>query len=120
MKVAIVGSRNSKNYPVDEVMRHIPFGCTGVISGGAVGIDRLAELAAKKIGIAFIQILPNYQKFGKNAPIMRNREIVEQADRVLAFWDYHSRGTASVIAACIERNVPFEIIGIGENKQEKD
>ena len=112
MRVAIIGSRNCENLRGEEIRRHIPPGCTLIISGGAVGIDRLAEQAAAEQGIPFQKILPDYEAYGRNAPLVRNELIVERAELVLAFWDYKSRGTAFTIAACIERQVPVEIIGL--------
>lgn len=114
MRVAIVGSRNCKNEVIDEIKRRIPAGTTQIISGGAGGVDRLAEEIAKSENILFRKILPDYETYGKNAPLVRNREIASSADLVLAFWDYRSRGTASVIAACIERGVPVEVYGIAD------
>lgn len=110
MRLAIIGSRNSQNCTVDDVVSHIPTGVTLVISGGAAGIDSLAEAAAKRCGIPFRKILPDYKKYGKSAPSVRNIEIVNLADEVLAFWDYQSRGTAFVIAACIKRHVPVDVV----------
>lgn len=112
MRLAIIGSRKCKKYDADVVVRHIPTDTSLIISGGAAGIDTLAEIAAAACGIPFRKILPEYQKYGKNAPLIRNLEIIKNADQVLAFWDFSSRGTASVIAACIERQIPVEVIGL--------
>jgi predicted Rossmann-fold nucleotide-binding protein len=101
---------------VADVMARIPAGCTVIISGGAGGVDELARLAAEQKEIPCVQILPDYPRYGKRAPLMRNVEIVERADLVLAFWDFASRGTASVLEACIWQQVSFEIIGIFDAK----
>lgn len=93
MKVAIVGSRNLKvNLDV-----HIPKDATLIISGGANGIDRLAEEYADKHRISKLIIKPEYDKYGKTAPLVRNKKIVDSADMVIAFWDGQSRGTYNVM-----------------------
>lgn len=111
MWVAIIGSRTRHLFEKDEILRHIPVGCSGIISGGAAGVDALAEIVAAEQGISFRKILPDYSHYGRTAPLVRNAIIVEKADLVLAFWDFHSRGTANTIAACIEKQVPVKIIG---------
>jgi len=58
-----------------------------------------------------VEVSPDYRKYGKTAPLVRNAAIVSMADQVLAVWDFSSRGTAHVIAQCIERGVPVRVIG---------
>ncbi len=73
--------------------KYVPQNTELIVSGGAKGIDQVAEKYADKKGIAKLIIKPNYQKFGRGAPLIRNKEIVENADLILAFWDGKSRGT---------------------------
>lgn len=55
---------------------------------------------------------PDYQRYGRRAPLVRNEQIVEYADQVLAFWDGESHGTGRTIALCIEKNRPVRVIPI--------
>ncbi|MBR6407674.1 MAG: DNA-processing protein DprA [Clostridia bacterium] len=112
MTVAVVGSRDTEKDYTDEIIGNIPSGCTKIVSGGAVGIDSCAQQAAKRLGIDFLAILPDYDKYGKSAPIVRNCEIIESADYVIGFWDYSSAGTKFVIKECLKRNKPIKIIKI--------
>jgi hypothetical protein len=97
VKVAIVGSRQ---YPdldaVREYVRGIPPG-TIVVSGGAQGVDKVAELEAKEQGLNVEIWYPRWDLHGKGAGFARNRAIVHSADRVVAFWDGESRGTKHTI-----------------------
>lgn len=97
MKVAIVGSRN---LTVDDFGKYLPENVTEIVSGGAKGIDSCAGAYAAKNGIKLTEILPEYEKYGKAAPLKRNDKIVEYADKVIAFWDGASRGTKYVIDIC--------------------
>jgi len=114
MRVAIIGSRNCEHFQIKYIFRYLPDRCTAIISGGARGIDSFAKQAAAQRGIPFLCIPPDYRAYGRGAPLMRNRMIVKQADYVLAFWDFRSRGTAHAIAQCIARGVPVRIIGLDE------
>jgi len=93
MKVAIIGSRNL-NIKIKE---YLPADISVIISGGARGIDTLAEIYADKNGVQKMIFLPNYAKYGKTAPLVRNKLIVDNADLVIAFWDGNSRGTKFTI-----------------------
>jgi hypothetical protein len=111
IKLAIIGSRTLINFDKKVIISHIPPETTAIISGGAQGIDNLAKSIAEELGLPFLEVLPNYKKHGKTAPLTRNAAIVSMADRVLAVWDFTSRGTAHVIAQCIEQKVPVQVIG---------
>ena len=97
MKVAVIGSRN---IAIDNLGDYLPDGTTELVSGGAKGIDTCAREYAEKCGIPIAEFLPEYNRFGRGAPIKRNFKIIEYADIVLAFWDGTSRGTKMVIDTC--------------------
>lgn len=106
MKVAVIGSRglHVKNLEV-----FLPPDTTEIISGGARGVDASAREYAQHHGLKLTEYLPEYQKYGKSAPLKRNITIIENADLVLAFWDGTSHGTKFVIDNCKKRNVPVEV-----------
>ena len=83
MKVAIIGSRSLSI----DISKYIPAGTTEIISGGAKGIDALAEKYADENNIPKLIINPEYEKYGKVAPLKRNKTIVENADMVIAIWE---------------------------------
>ena len=112
MKVAIVGSRSCENLPLQTIINNIPSGCSEIVSGGACGIDRLAELAAARLDIQIKIFLPDYAKYFKSAPLIRNLEIIDYSDYVLAFWDFKSIGTKFIINNCINKSKKVKIIDI--------
>ena len=107
MKTAVVGSRNIH---VDDIGRYIPEGTTAIISGGAKGVDSCASAYARENGLALIEYLPDYKKYGRGAPLVRNDEIIKAADKIIAIWDGSSRGTAYVINKCREQGKSIDIV----------
>ena len=101
MKVAIIGSRN---LTVDNLGKYLPEGVTEIVSGGARGIDTCAREYARANGIKLTEFLPEYDKYGRGAPLKRNLLIIDCADEVIAFWDGVSHGTKYVIENCKEIN----------------
>lgn len=97
MKIAVIGSRK---LTVNNLEDYIPPECDEIVSGGAIGIDRCAAAYARARGLKLTEFLPEYESFGRFAPIRRNYQIVDYADKVIAFWDGQSRGTLSVIKYC--------------------
>ncbi|MBR6562911.1 MAG: hypothetical protein IKK70_03120 [Clostridia bacterium] len=106
MKVAIIGSRGITNA---DIGKYIPPDTTLIISGGARGVDTLAERYADEHGIEKLILLPQYELYGKNAPLIRNKAIVEHADLVIAFWDGSSHGTRFTIDYAKGRKIPCRI-----------
>lgn len=76
---------------------------------GAKGIDTCAREYAISNGIKLTEFLPEYEKYGRSAPLKRNITIIENADLVLAFWDGTSRGTKFVVDECKSRGIPVQV-----------
>ena len=94
MKIAVIGSRN---LTVNDLGKYLPENVTEIVSGGARGIDTCARIYANANGIKLTEFLPEYEKYGRSAPLKRNLQIIEYSDLVIAFWDGQSRGTKYVI-----------------------
>lgn len=93
MKIAVVGSRTFNDY---ELLRstldkydYIEL----IISGGAKGADSLAERYALENNIKTLIFKPKWSEYGKRAGYIRNINIIENSDLVIAFWDGKSKGT---------------------------
>lgn len=106
MKIAVVGSRN---ITVKNMEKYLLDG-DEIVSGGAKGVDACAAEYAERNGLKLTVFLPKYERYGRAAPILRNREIVDYADKIIAFWDGHSKGTLSVIQYAEKIGKECEII----------
>ena len=109
MKLAIIGSRNAD---VPNLETYLPEGVTEIVSGGARGVDTIAATYAKENGITLTEFLPDYQRYKRGAPLKRNEQIAEYADRVLAFWDGTSRGTLYTIKLFEKLGKPTTIVKV--------
>lgn len=99
MKVAIIGSRSINEYQwLLNAVEESGFRITEVVSGGAVGIDSLAERFAKESDLPFKLFPPDYEKHGKAAPHVRNSEIAKYCDAMIAVWDGNSAGSKSMMS----------------------
>ena len=110
MKVAVVGSRGLTADALGRWEQYVPIGCSEIISGGAVGVDTLAERFARAEGLSLTVLRPDYDQFDKIAPLIRNEAIVRQADYVLILWDGRSKGTLHVIKTCMKTEKPYKLL----------
>lgn len=100
MKLAVIGSRDFADYDLMErcLLRNFRVeDIDAVISGGARGADTLAARFAGRYGLLLEVIPADWKKYSRNAGLVRNAEIVERADVLVAFWDGLSRGTRDSI-----------------------
>lgn len=112
MKVAVIGSRG---VVVNNLENYLPNDTTEIISGGAKGVDSCAAQYAHKYDIKLTVFLPQYDKYGKSAPLKRNLQIIQAADLVLAFWDGQSHGTKYVIEMCKKQNKKYRLFYVYED-----
>lgn len=103
-KVAFVGSREFKSRSVVEVtvasfIKKLGIENFILVSGGARGVDKWSEDAARHLGVPDEQIIvfkPNWYPNGVYDPSQgfeRNTLIIEAAELIVACWDLLSKGT---------------------------
>ena len=107
MKLLIVGSRSITDF---ELSPYIPADVDTIISGGADGIDRLAEQYADLHRLSKYILRPQYNVYGRAAPLKRNEQMVEIADAVLVIWDGRSKGTQYTIKYTKKTNKPIILV----------
>jgi hypothetical protein len=127
--LAVVGSRPTKasdresfdlaRIRIDKVRRrvwrkldrlHENIGIRLIVSGRAFGPDKYAEEWAIDRGVPTEIFLPDWNKHGKSAGFIRNADIVEACDRLLAFWDGRSKGTEHSINLARKKSRPRKVI----------
>lgn len=123
MNIAIVGGRDFSDYTLLKeslsayisIYSGIP---DNIVSGGAKGADTLAAQFAAEMDIPLLVFKPDYQKYGRGATLVRNTQIIENADVVFAFWDGQSKGTKDSINKAKKLQKELHIISYGEKTEE--
>lgn len=101
MKVIIAGGREFDNYELmceemAKIRENITI--TEVVCGGARGADSLGRQWAQENGIPVKEFPAEWDVFGKQAGILRNHDMGNYADFLVAFWDGKSTGTQDMIS----------------------
>ena len=107
MKLLIVGSRSITDF---DLSPYISTDVDTIISGGAGGIDSLAEQYADSQRLSKYIIRPRYDLYGRAAPLKRNEKMVDMCDAVLVIWDGHSKGTQYTIKYTKRSNKPITLV----------
>lgn len=118
MKTIIAGCRDFNDYrwlrkQVDYYILH-KNPITEVVCGGAKGADALGEQYAIDNNITLTMFPADWDKHGRAAGPIRNRQMAEYGEVLIAVWDGKSRGTKNMIDEMNKLMKPVFIIWIGE------
>jgi predicted Rossmann fold nucleotide-binding protein DprA/Smf involved in DNA uptake len=121
MKVAIVGSRtiNDEKLVIDFINECHSFDTNydKIISGGARGVDTIAEKYAKTNCIRTVIFTPDWDKYGNRAGFIRNADIISKCDKCIVVWDGESSGTKHDIKLCTEMRKPCFVFNVSTNEK---
>jgi YspA, cpYpsA-related SLOG family len=114
--LAIVGGRDYNDYInfkilVDAHIKEIGLP-EQIVSGGAKGVDSMAKRYADENNIPIIEYIPDWNKHGKKAGILRNTDIIEASTHVLAFPCQNSKGTHDSINKATKLNKDLKVINV--------
>jgi hypothetical protein len=98
MKTIIAGSRTVTEYmTVLEAILNSDFTVTEVVSGTARGVDQLGELFASDMQLPVKKFPADWNGLGKRAGYVRNTQMADYAEQLIAIWDGKSPGTKHMI-----------------------
>lgn len=94
-RVIIAGSRSFANY---EMLK--------------ANMNRLLQNIsdAKEMGFHVAYFPADWERYGKAAGYIRNKEMAQNADALVAFWDGESRGTKSMIDLAKEYDLAVRVL----------
>ena len=101
MKLLIIGSRTVTDF---DLTGWVPNDVELIISGGAKGMDAVAEKYADEHGVDKLIVRPQYDLYKRGAPLKRNERMVDLCDAVLAVWDGVSHGTKYTLNYARKKN----------------
>lgn len=105
MIIGVSGCRHiniGNKMEIIAVMRRIvKTGDRIIVGDNPSGVDKIIRDTYGINGIT-----AHWKKYGKQAGPIRNREIVSQIDRLVAFWDGHSPGTRDCIDQAMKKKIP--------------
>ena len=106
MKTIIAGGRNIHDYSlVLSALEESTFYPTEIISGMAPGVDTLAVQYARENNLPLIEFHADWNKYKRAAGPIRNREMANYGDALIAIWDGESRGTKNMIEEATKRGL---------------
>ena len=113
-RVIIAGGRDYNNYndlakTMDYLLQNVTEDIQ-VISGMAHGADHLGEQYAKERGYSIRYFPADWDAHGKSAGYLRNIEMANHADALVAFWDGKSRGTKHMIDIAVDKGLKVRVI----------
>jgi len=116
MKLGVVGSRLFDDYDFvkDKILKTFDINeVDTIVSGGAKGVDTLGERFAEEFNLKKDITKPDWKKYGKGAAFIRNGDIVNNSDYLIAFPIKESGGTWDTIRKAEKAGkkvVVFEVV----------
>lgn len=111
MRVAFTGHRDRIADPDALLNIAVEFESATWVHGGAIGFDSQVAAAAADLGIAQDAIQPDYSRYGKPAPLIRNRQIVDSTDLLVACYDGRRHGgTHYTVEYARRHNKPIRLL----------
>lgn len=120
VKVIVAGLRSFNDYDlfkskIEKTIIDNEINITEIVSGGASGVDSMAERYANENGISVKVFQADWKKYGRGAGPLRNKKMAEyvgEKGALVAFWDYKSKGTGSMIKIAEKMNLNIYICSV--------
>jgi len=113
MKVIIAGGRDVTNYDLLlEAITESEYHISQVICGGASGADALGERWARENGVPVEKCHADWKKYGNAAGPIRNRQMANRGEALIALWDGKSRGTKNMIDEATKKGLKIKVYNV--------
>lgn len=112
-KVIVAGTRYFNNY--DLMCKKLDYFLCNledieIVSGTARGADALGEQYANEHNLTIKQFPADWDKYGKRAGYLRNNQMADYANYLVAFWDGKSKGTSLMINLAKEKGLKIRVV----------
>jgi hypothetical protein len=110
MRVIIAGSRWIEDRGVFEAaIRESGFAITEVVTSNSRGVDKLAESWARERDLPLKVFPVEWSRFGGRAGIVRDQQMADHAEGLIAIWDGFSQGTQHMIELARNRGLRVHV-----------
>ncbi|MCM3764608.1 DUF2493 domain-containing protein [Neobacillus niacini] len=81
-----------------------------IVSGEAEGVKRLAEKNAVERHLDICSFPIDWEKYGRQAAVIRNNSMFDRSDSCLIFWDGKSQDTGYIVGMAKKKGLDFKVI----------
>jgi hypothetical protein len=115
MKVIVAGGRDFKDKAtlraeLNSLCKDVSREDMEIVCGMAKGADLLGYEVANDVGVKVVEFPANWGEHGKSAGPIRNKEMADYGDTLLAFWDGRSRGTKNMIDTATKQGLLVKVV----------
>jgi len=120
MKTIIAGSRKIDNINyLYKAIQESNFNITEVVSGDCKGVDQLGIKYANVHKLKISCFPADWDKHQKAAGPLRNTQMANYADALIAIWDGYSVGTIDMIRKARQRGLEVYVYNVKGAEDEK-
>lgn len=113
MKVIIAGSRTITALSlIERAIAESGFDISEVVCGMARGADMLGYKWAQRHQKPVREFPADWQKNGRGAGPIRNQEMADYANALIAVWDGRSAGTYDMISRAKQRGLRVHVLNL--------
>ena len=112
-RVIIAGSRSAVySDGIKEKVTFLLNGLTDVeiVSGTARGADKIGERIAEELGLPLKRFPADWDKHGRSAGPIRNRQMAEYGTHLILIWDGVSKGSKNMLEEARKRGLHTRVI----------
>lgn len=112
MKVIVAGGRDFEdfNYLESSLLDLFPGLEFEIVGGEAKGADSLGKRFAYKHKVGYHSFPADWKNLGRKAGPLRNIQMGDFADMLVAFWDGESRGTKHMIDYATKKGLEVVVL----------
>lgn len=117
MITVISGSRDITDVrAVEGILRQYLSCKDTLIVGGARGVDQIAADFGYRYFMKVREIPADWHTHGRAAGPIRNKQMLEEGDRLVAIWDGKSRGTKNAIDTALKMRMETHVYFVEANQ----
>lgn len=111
-KLIIAGGREFIDYDLLSETLHANYDVQDlvIVCGEARGADAMGRIFAEENNLEILSFPADWKTHGKAAGHIRNAEMGNVADALLAFWDGKSKGTKGMINYATKKGLAVEVV----------